>query len=66
MIANTDTRHYQQLSDNTFRFSPTFLRKNDLDRFHGLDERISVENYAQVILRPVFNFAPGAKCDLRG
>ena len=48
MIANTDTRHYQHLSDNTFRFSPTFLMKTDLDRFHGLNERISVDNYAQV------------------
>ena len=48
MIANTDTRHYQDLSENIFRFSPTHLAKSDLDRFHGLNERISVDNYAQV------------------
>ena len=50
MIANTDTRHYQNLTENTFRFSPTLLQKSDLDRFHGIDERISVENYVQVIV----------------
>lgn len=49
MIANTDTRHYQNLSDTTFRFSPILLNTEGLDRFHGLDERISVDNYAQNI-----------------
>ena len=31
------------------RFTPAFTTKNDLNRFHGYDERISVKNYVQVV-----------------
>ena len=31
------------------RFTPAFTTKNDISRFHGFNERISTENYAQVV-----------------
>ena len=33
------------------RFTPAFITKNDTKRFHGFNERISVENFIQTIER---------------
>jgi len=49
MIAATDSRHMTAVADNIFRFSPVRARAEDLSRFHGTDERISVANYADLI-----------------
>ena len=49
LVGNTDTIHYIDLSENIYRFSPAFLLPEDIDRFHGINERISVKNYNQVI-----------------
>jgi len=48
-LSTTDSRHFTDLSSNILRFSPIFLNKRDLNRFHGVDERISRENYIQMI-----------------
>jgi carboxypeptidase PM20D1 len=44
MVATTDSRHYQQMTDNIFRFSPYKLDPKELGGIHGHDERISIEN----------------------
>jgi carboxypeptidase PM20D1 len=44
MMAATDSRHYQDLAGGIFRFSPHRLTPGELDRIHGHDERISLEN----------------------
>jgi carboxypeptidase PM20D1 len=49
MIAATDSRHYTGITDNIFRFSPVRANAEDLKRFHGTNERLSVENYADMI-----------------
>jgi carboxypeptidase PM20D1 len=49
VLGATDSRHYAALSSNIYRFSPIWVRPEDLDRVHGTDERISVENYEQVV-----------------
>ena len=49
MIGNTDTYHYLNLTKNIYRFSPTYMYPSDPPRFHGVNERISVENYEQVV-----------------
>jgi carboxypeptidase PM20D1 len=49
MIALTDSRHFIGIADNVFRFSPVRATNDDLPRFHGTNERISVENYAEMI-----------------
>jgi carboxypeptidase PM20D1 len=49
MIATTDSRHYAALTDNIFRFSPVRATSQDLTRFHGTNERLSIGNYADMI-----------------
>jgi len=49
LMANTDTRHYLDFTSNIYRFSPAFITSNDTTRFHGINERISVNNFAQVV-----------------
>ena len=49
VIAGTDSRHYEPVSENIFRFMPIQFSKDDLKRIHGIDERISVENYKNMI-----------------
>ena len=50
MIGNTDTRYYWNLTDSIYRFAPTIaVGQADLKRFHGINERISVENYEKAV-----------------
>lgn len=49
MVAATDSRHYTDITDNIFRFSPVRANSEDLKRFHGTNERLSVEGYADMI-----------------
>jgi carboxypeptidase PM20D1 len=49
MIGGTDSRHMVGLADNVYRFSPVRARAEDLARFHGTDERISVANYVEIV-----------------
>ncbi len=49
MLGATDSRHFEAISDNIFKFSPVRATAEDLPRFHGTNERISVKNYAEMI-----------------
>jgi carboxypeptidase PM20D1 len=49
LVGGTDSRHYADVADATFRFSPVHAASQDLGRFHGTNERISVANYVQMI-----------------
>ncbi len=49
MIGGTDSRHMVGVAGNVYRFSPVRARAEDLSRFHGTDERISAENYIEMI-----------------
>ena len=49
MIAATDSRHFTGLSRHIYRFSPVRAKPEDLSRFHGTNERISVANYVEAI-----------------
>ena len=49
LTGNTDTRHYHDLSDNVYRFSPVELHISDLGMFHGLNERLSVDGICKVV-----------------
>jgi len=48
-IAATDTRHYAKLTKQTYRFMPITIRSDDAKRIHGVDERISTEDYERCI-----------------
>lgn len=39
----TDARHYQDLSEQIYHFSPLIVGKEDVNRMHGVDERISLD-----------------------
>jgi carboxypeptidase PM20D1 len=49
MVGATDSRYFSQVSDNVFRFSPVRANGEDLKRFHGTNERLSIKNYADMI-----------------
>ncbi|MDI1267420.1 MAG: M20 family peptidase [bacterium] len=49
MVAATDSRNYTGITDTIFRFSPVRANAEDLKRFHGTNERLSVEGYADMI-----------------
>ncbi|SHJ33667.1 carboxypeptidase PM20D1 [Shimia gijangensis] len=43
-IAATDARHYAKAADAAYRINPFKITNDDLVRFHGLNERLSIEN----------------------
>jgi len=49
MVAATDSRNYANVTDKMFRFFPVRAKPEDLSRFHGTNERLSVDNYADII-----------------
>lgn len=48
-LAGSDSVHFLGLSDNVFRFSPVRVTPQDVSRLHGINERISVDNLAELI-----------------
>jgi carboxypeptidase PM20D1 len=48
-VVATDSRHYEPLADNIYRFLPVQLSVEDLKRIHGIDERISAASYRQMV-----------------
>ncbi|NWU99675.1 P20D1 hydrolase, partial [Upupa epops] len=48
-IGNTDSRHFTNITDSIYRFNPLVLNATDLPRIHGLNERISIDNYEKQI-----------------
>lgn len=49
LVAATDSRHFAPLTQNIFRFLPITLGAEDTGRYHGIDERISLEDYERCI-----------------
>lgn len=49
VVGATDSRHYAGLSPNVYRFLPQRLYAEDVERIHGVNERIAVADYAQGI-----------------
>ena len=49
VIAGTDSKHFTGIADNNYRFAPMVLGPEDTARFHGTNERMSIDNYVQAI-----------------
>jgi len=49
VLAGTDSRHYAGVAENVYRFQPILLSAEDLERPHGLNERISIVNFERTI-----------------
>jgi carboxypeptidase PM20D1 len=48
-LGGTDTKHYVDLAENSYRFHALRAGPDDLTRAHGVNERIAVTNYAECI-----------------
>ncbi len=49
LVGATDTVHYVDMCQNIYRFIPARLSERDTKRFHGIDERISQEDYLNIV-----------------
>ncbi|WP_445384924.1 M20 family peptidase [Robiginitalea sp. IMCC44478] len=46
----TDARYFYDISEDVYRFYPIRIGPDSMKRFHGIDEKISKENYREIIL----------------
>ena len=49
LIANTDSRYYEDMADGVYRFMPLVGTIQLAELIHGNNERISVENYEKAL-----------------
>ena len=49
VMGGTDARHYGPVTDCALRFSPVSMSSKDLQRVHGVDERLSFENCTRMV-----------------
>ncbi|MCW5912706.1 MAG: M20 family peptidase [Cyclobacteriaceae bacterium] len=45
----TDTKHYQSISENAYRFFPIRVNATNLTGFHGINEHLAVSNYKEIV-----------------
>ncbi len=49
VLGATDGRYYYELTDRVYRFMPILMHPQDIPRLHGINERISVEDYQNAV-----------------
>jgi len=49
VIAATDSRHFTGVSSNIYRFVPYHINEDNINTFHGIDERIPIADYKDAI-----------------
>ena len=49
VVVVTDSRHFAGISADTYRLLPLRLASHDLERIHGTNERIAIQDYEQAI-----------------
>ncbi len=49
MIGATDSKHFEDISDEIYRFFPTRLDHDALSGFHGVNEKIKISAYMETI-----------------
>jgi carboxypeptidase PM20D1 len=49
VLGGTDSRHFQGLTEDIYRFMPFCLSQDDLKRIHGTNERVSVEAFVRAV-----------------
>ena len=49
VLGATDSRHYADVSTSIYRFSPIWVGPGDLERVHGTDERVSIEDHERSV-----------------
>ncbi|XP_054568173.1 N-fatty-acyl-amino acid synthase/hydrolase PM20D1 [Eptesicus fuscus] len=63
-IAQTDSRHYTNLTTGIYRFNPLYLQPQDFSGIHGINERISVQAY-ETQVKFLFEFIQNADTEQR-
>ena len=49
VVATTDSRYFQSISKDIYRFMPIKLSVSDISMIHGYNEKISIESYLDMI-----------------
>lgn len=49
VISTTDGRHYEEISENVYRFLPIRLNPDNIMAMHGIDEKIAVDEFEDAI-----------------
>jgi len=49
VIVGTDSRHFEDVADQVYRFMPIRFTPDDLPRLHGTDERIAITQLADMV-----------------
>jgi carboxypeptidase PM20D1 len=49
VLGATDSRHYNALTNQIYRFSPVKMNAEDLKRVHGINERISISDMGKSV-----------------
>lgn len=49
MLGSTDSKHFQDLTENTYRFFPVRMSAEQVGTIHGIDELIGVKDYMETI-----------------
>lgn len=49
VVVATDSRHFAEISENIFRFSPIRLDQSNISSIHGINERVSVAEFNKAI-----------------
>jgi len=49
VIGGTDSRHYSEVAEATYRFMPVIVANKDLEGIHGVNEKVSIENYKNMV-----------------
>lgn len=49
MIGSTDSKHFQDIAENTYRFLPVRMDKEQVRSIHGINEKVGVKDYMETI-----------------
>ena len=49
VVGGTDSRHFNEISNNIYRFSAVKLNKGNIKSFHGLNERLPISDFKNTI-----------------
>lgn len=49
MLGSTDSKHFQGITENTYRFLPVRMNSDLLGTIHGINERVGVKDYMETI-----------------
>jgi carboxypeptidase PM20D1 len=48
VFGGTDSKHYGEIADDSYRFTPMRVGRDTTKRIHGIDERIALADYAKL------------------